>query len=266
MLCRWLGFRWFGAVLFTRLNGFDNSMRLIFVILIVLNALYAVYELFLVSDTPRQAVVTRVNSIKPFKLFDELNSDERTAFDVLLNPEHDPVQESVVSVPDVTESRQQCWQIGPIKDIFTKNQVQNRLQSHAIDIEFKQVERSEGLDYWVYLGPFLSQKAALRELRHLQFNKIDSFWISKGELRNAVSLGIFKSQQRAIALQQRYIAKGYDVQIKAIAQTVREYWAILKADDGLEERQGFKAFEKDFSSLETTKLLCKRLAKPIQFH
>jgi hypothetical protein len=241
-------------------------MRLIFVILVLLNALYAVYELLLVSDTPQEVVMTRIESIKPFKLFDELNSDERTAFDVLLNPELAPPQESVVAGPIVAETEQQCWQVGPIKDTLTKNQVQNRLQSHAIDTEFKQVERSEGLDYWVYLGPFLSQKQALRELKHLQFNKIDSFWISKGELKNAISLGIFKNQQRAIDLQQRYIAKGYDVQIKDIAQTVREHWAIVKVDKDLEERQVFKDFKKDFSSLQTTKLLCKRLAKPIQFH
>ncbi len=93
----------------------------------------------------------------------------------------------------------QCYLIGPLDQLSEISAVLARIESAGAFARKVSQSLVMAPMYWVYVGPYPSQAAALAELKKLHAQKIDAYLIAKGDLKNAVSLGVYENQDVAEA-------------------------------------------------------------------
>lgn len=230
------------------------------------NLVYVGIGLFLQHGTVVKVALPVGEDYQPFKLYSELGEKEHSALMALLRPSAVEKVDASETISVIDKQAELCWAIGPIGDELTKGQLQNRFDAAGIDVEFKALRNKTGEDYWVYLGPYSSKKEALRKLRQLQANQVDSFHISTGDLKNGISLGVFKNRARADQLQRKYISLGYGVKLKVVERFGSVFWAVGAQNAALTIDKVYENLHSDFSYLENRKLVCKTLANAESFH
>ena len=162
------------------------------------------------------------------------------------------------SLPQAEEGRDVCWLFGPM----SQRQVALDLKSRLAEVDYfssvveSQIEKAPG--YWVYYGPISAYQDSLAQLREFRRKNIDSFIITKEELKGSISLGVFDnidSAKRMLAIMKR---KGYDTRMAEIPRQDTEYWVSLTypSDSSLEQRFERYLAEQN-GSLEGRQIFCK---------
>lgn len=124
-----------------------------------------------------------------------------------------------------------CITLGPFGDSESADQVQQRLFSLGISSRQRADQNMQAIDYWVHIPPLSSRDSAIRLLRELQAQSIDSFVITQGELTNGISLGLFSKESSAESVSRRLMAAGYNVEIKPLSRVPEQWWLELDASD-----------------------------------
>lgn len=149
-----------------------------------------------------------------------------------------------------------CTMVGPFIQLLHAEYLEERLQAMEADAKIESIEVPDGLGYWVYLSPEVSEKEALRRLYELQAKKIDSYIIPNGELANGISLGIFNERSAAEARINEIRTHGYEAELREVARTISETWVVMpvteaekidpeiwidlmRQQSGLEKRQNY---------------------------
>ena len=125
-----------------------------------------------------------------------------------------------------------CWWVGPVDD----EEISERLLAlfASADISMDLVLRTVEInpEHWVYL-PTEGNQADIRRLsRTLRQQGIDNFPITDGPLAGSLSLGLFRSEERAEAYRERIAEQGYEASIYLRPAFTEQPWAAL-TDDGL---------------------------------
>lgn len=225
-------------------------MRWIFVLALMINAIYYFYERSVTS--PQKALDGSVVAVRdlgqPVLLLSERPELSR------------PPEEKSVSVA-VEEKPTLCWMLGPFSEQISAKQVLGRLEGLDIYFRLKAVEVQGKPDYWVYIPPYLSRKLAMSALSELQIKKIDSFLISSGEFENGISLGLFSGKDRAEKLLEKRKAQELAAKMAEKPRLYTEYWLI--SQEGEYEKFSEKLWQKIHAGnqeLERRKNFCNRLA------
>lgn len=122
---------------------------------------------------------------------------------------------------------QECLIVGPFANAVEVDELQQRLYALGIDSQERAEASNQQQDYWVHIPPLPSRDAAIRLLRELQAQKIDSFVITQGELANGISLGLFSRSESAKVVSRRLTNAGYGVAIKSLPRTPEQWWLEL---------------------------------------
>lgn len=120
-----------------------------------------------------------------------------------------------------------CVRIGPVPGSRQAQALADRLRAEALQPQSLWRETESGADYWVYLPARPSPRATTRVLRELQANGMDSYVFSEGELKGAISLGVYGSQEAAREQRQRFERLGYEASVAAMTRKRREYWLLV---------------------------------------
>lgn len=139
-------------------------------------------------------------------------------------PNHAPPPKLALATPQV------CQVVGPFLDMPKARSFASELKSEGINSELMEKEVVIESKFWVYLSPMSTKTDALRRLKQLQSKKVDSFLISRGELKNGISLGIFSSLDSANGLLARLDAAGIGAQLKKIGKSQLQFWVRVEAD------------------------------------
>lgn len=186
-------------------------MRWIFLGLLIINAMYFVWSR---QDFTRSTVdvetVVLLNSPDQVKLVSEVPKLQEQ----LNKTEQQQVQVEMMLLGGFVE-----------KQITEK--LQQRLVSLDIQSKIIVLESEVDLEYWVYLAPLASRQAAVRQLKEMQARQIDGYLITKGELANGVSLGMFAREDSAHSVAERLKEAGYEPSVRTIERTQRLYWIIV---------------------------------------
>jgi len=78
--------------------------------------------------------------------------------------------------------------------------------------------------YWVFIPPYPSRARARVKLKELQSDGFDSFIVTKGVNRNAISLGIFKHKNEAKQHLADLEGKIGDIELGSRVRTKTKYW------------------------------------------
>lgn len=152
-----------------------------------------------------------------------------------------------------------CTKIGAFSTRESAQVVRHRLMALSIRSSLEKETVSEANDYLVYLPSQGSWEEASRLVRVLRAKSIDSFVMTgKGNLENAISLGLFSRRSLAEELMRRRIKDGYDARIRENKHTeVDYYWVALNGNNsGLLGETLWMGLKARYPSLQQVNKLC----------
>lgn len=229
-------------------------MKVLFFVFLTLNIAYAAWNLIMSPHAPdlRQVFAekhsTKTSPSKPRQIIQEFKEGEPST--------------GQSADPNVNNnSAATCWMLGPFEDESTARTLQQRLLALEVDLQLKALATPVAPDYWVYIEPQMSRKAALRLLRELQASQIDSFIIGEGELENGISLGFFPDEKSARKVQRARAEDGYAVKIKSVVRSAEELWVVLQVSEynKLEPNQ-WQKLQRELGKWQQRQNYCKLIA------
>lgn len=230
-------------------------MQWVFIILLMLNGIYYMWQQNLADSGYEQqkaelgaARVSNNSLVLLTEIPDETHRENEPEVDVTIDalPERD--------VP-------MCWLVGPFEEVDQGKAFAARMA--ALDIVssliVKEVESPP--DYWVHIPPRATEEAALALLRELKASKIDSFLITKGELENGISLGLFSREHRAQAVYDQRKAQGYAVEVQVVTRQETQIWLVSdQGGAGEMSDEHWEMIKKEESGLKRHKNYCNKIA------
>lgn len=118
-----------------------------------------------------------------------------------------------------------CFSIGPFAEENVANKAMAFLQQQGMATELRTEWHNEFFGYWVYLPPFPNREAALAVTRELKLHGIDDFFIVLASAKqNAISLGVYRNHETALALQKRLQSMDFKAELEKRMQNRPEFW------------------------------------------
>ena len=230
-------------------------MRVLFFVLLTLNIAYAAWNLLLSPHAPdlRKSLLelssTTTSKSKPRQIIQQFEGGSAA------------VTQQATDANENDNSAATCWMLGPFDDENTARTLRERLVALDVDLQLKKLATPVAPDYWVYIEPQMSRKAALRLLRELQASQIDSFIVGEGELENGISLGFFPDEKSARKIQRARTEDGYSAKIKSVVRSAEELWAVLQVDeyDKLDANQ-WQKLRRELGKWQQRQNYCKLIA------
>lgn len=240
-------------------------MRWVFIVLLMLNGIYYTWQHNLADSGYEQQKVevgaarASNNSLvllaeAPNDIHRENESEVDTTIDVLPK-----VGTTIGTLPE--DDMPMCWMVGPFDEADQGKAFAARMA--ALDIMSSVVTKEvEGPpDYWVHIPSRATRDAALALLRELKARKIDSFLISKGELENGISLGLFSREHRAQAVYDQRKAQGYAVEVQVVPRQKTQIWLVSdQGGAGKMSDEHWEMIKKEESGLKRHKNYCNKIA------
>lgn len=118
-----------------------------------------------------------------------------------------------------------CFSLGPFTHKESFNKAKQRLSQEGIEV-FSRVSSDSVRDgYWVMLPVAASRNQAVLQIQKLKQSGVkDYFLVAAGEMKNAVSLGVFSKPTLAKHRLDELEKLGFRAKIKKIALPNRVYW------------------------------------------
>ena len=122
--------------------------------------------------------------------------------------------------PTPTETAQQvavattCAVIGPVSDEAQAQALLSALQQDGFTAKIHETEESRESGYWVLIPAAADSAAAKQNEEKLKAAGIDDLWrFRKGELKHAISLGLYDRRPGAEVWAKKVKAKGFEVTV-----------------------------------------------------
>jgi len=163
------------------------------------------------------------------------------------------------SAPSKGKKYAACYSLGPFEKFPQLKSVSGQLQELDADISQRKESEQVVLGHWVFLPSFPSWQDARKKVQELEQKGIkDIFILGRGEMKNAVSLGLFKHESSA----ERRLAQLKKIGIKPNVETQQTTKEIIWLDINVESaNQSVPAtlanIVKDNSDLQVINRSCK---------
>ena len=221
-------------------------MRWIFLTLVLLNMLFAALELY-AGIGGQGSEVGRYNVVEG-------------GARLLLLSESDASHAGVAS-SNSESTEQLCLLAGPLIERADAKRLIAELQRLEVAAEIVVQTITKAPNYWVYLEPYETRKAAIAKLKALQLAKVDSYLITQGELANGISLGVFENIDSARRMLERRQGQGYDVKIRELGKKNFEYWVSVAGGYSAElDKKVTKIMDGLEMSFGKRQIFCKSVA------
>lgn len=219
-------------------------MKWVFLLLVLANAGFVAWQGFAAADKrTEQASIYAPPVSERIYLIGELRPDDGDVAElseVVTAPEPEPVQAMVDELDQVVAAavlQQNENGQKPAEDLLCpvlvlerdadRREVSQALRANNLD--FSQNETSGKRDkYWLYISAPATTAKAQDIVAQLKLKRIDSYVISRGDMKNRISLGLFSSKERAQQAQQAIAQRsGMTVNIYEHQRTVALYELLL---------------------------------------
>lgn len=154
-----------------------------------------------------------------------------------LKPESEPspaAEEISKAPPPVVMA---CFTLGPFKNEAAAGQMYKALLPLDIMVEQRLSERRIPKNYWVYLPPQKNYAEARRKVESLLKKGLDDMFImGDGEMKNAISLGLFKRKSTATARFNQVHRMNSSTVMKTQYRVITEKWLDIKLDSTQTEK------------------------------
>ncbi|VAW70692.1 hypothetical protein MNBD_GAMMA10-2361 [hydrothermal vent metagenome] len=223
-------------------------MRLLLIIIIALNVLYASWEYLrpVVGSSAPAALPDNLNRLELLneRKQDQPSDDVLASAPALANLSEEVEGEgSSVGVENAGEEEKRpepqsqlassaCYTLGPFKNEDIMQQLRESLAEHVVEVEVRKRQQLEKHRYWVYLPGLQNRKASQAMSKKLRSKGIKDFYIVlSGKNKHSISLGHYREPNHANRRVKRVIALGFEAEIDVIYREYDIYWLDYKVDE-----------------------------------
>lgn len=179
---------------------------------------------------------------------------------VVVTMADDAVPETDLALPAAREPEPlepepapRCWLAGPVANDALSEQLTVAFAAAGVSMDLVLQTTEVSPDNWVYL-PTSGEQADVRRLsRELRQGGMDNFPITDGPLAGSLSMGLFRSEERAIAVRDTLRSRGYQADIFKRPAFAEQPWISL--DDRARVALDWPALEGNLPGYEALRLL-----------
>ncbi|MGR8920428.1 MAG: hypothetical protein ACU85V_12480 [Gammaproteobacteria bacterium] len=136
----------------------------------------------------------------------------------------DPVPAGFSEVYDHVDRADVCVDVGPFPDISTRDAFRDWIRDYVAELNMRVEQVRERQFFWVYLEP-TTDEAAQAQMSSLERKGVtDIMLIRRGDLKNAISLGLFRSQDSVNRRLAEMSEKGYQPVVVPRFRAKDHYW------------------------------------------
>jgi len=133
----------------------------------------------------------------------------------------------------------ECFMLGPLPTLLAQQRAEDRLRPAARRIRSRQTVTDRDRGWWVYL-PAGTRSEALRLTRNLAEQGLEDFFVvTRGDMENVVSVGLYERIDNARARQRQVRAAGFDAQLEIRRESVPQFWVDYEAEPGVDSAWRF---------------------------
>lgn len=178
-----------------------------------------------------------------------------------ITPERPKAQPPQMPRPQAPSLRV-CARVGPFENEAARNAILKRLGEAGLKAISEPPEANSVRQYWVLLPPADSRRRALQTLRELQARKVDSYLIASGDMRNAISLGLFSREELARGVQEKIREAGYPAEIQPKDKPETRFWVQVIAEQPFENAgKLLDSLVSDQSGIKISNTSCEMFAQ-----
>ena len=124
-----------------------------------------------------------------------------------------------------------CHSLGPFPDPAAARVLADRLSSSGVETVLRNRDTEVSGGWWVYLGPERSRQAAQALTPRLAAGGLDEYYIvPSGDMRNAISLGVFRERGRAEYQAAEARRLGFEPSVRERLVTETAFWLDFEAE------------------------------------
>jgi len=219
-------------------------MKWFFILLLLLNVVYFGWELdreTAIAISKNRSVPAVPVSGQQLQLLSEIqtlpglrNNDsgmETMAADGMV-PELITIDDLVSELPEIMlvdtgdmVPAKSCLRFGPVPKEEMLRELYQWFLSRNVSPQVQYTEEEGARLFWIYLDPQDSRENALAVLDQMQSRGIDDYrLINRGDLENAISLGLYSSRQAVDTRLQELEEKGFVPVVVPYTDVERMYW------------------------------------------
>ncbi|PRB79462.1 hypothetical protein [Pseudomonas sp. MYb185] len=204
-------------------------MKYVFLSLLLLNILYALWQLQGRPDDGQEPVAISSPAAE-------------------VTPVESPV---VQGEPQPRSAAALCVRLGQFETMGEAEQLRQRLLALDIASQVQPREVVSGTDYWLVMPVVGGERHAVIQLSALQEQGIDSFLITRGELAGQLSLGVFSREEYAQLRQEQLRELGHEVHLHAMSKKDQQFVVeVSSAARRLVDQAMLSRLRADFPSLQ----------------
>lgn len=151
------------------------------------------------------------------------------------------------------EPQPRCWLVGPVDNDALSEQLTVAFAAAGVSMDLVLQTTEVSPDNWVHLPTSGEQADVRRMSRELRQAGFDNFPINNGPLAGSLSMGLFRSEQRAIAMRDTLRGMGYEADIYERQAFAEQPWITL--DEGERVALDWPAVEGELPGYEDLRLL-----------
>jgi cell division protein FtsN len=176
-----------------------------------------------VAENLAKPVLSSANDVQSQPQVEAQNVAEmKTPVEARLEPE----PQQIAAVPP------SCFVLGPFDIRLNADRALTKLKEHGADSKMRTTEERDRLRYWIY-APTETLAAARKTIDKLKKKGIkDLYLIRDGEKKNAVSLGLYRSESSADKRLSKLKKLGFNPKIEKHYRIRNLYWLDVELTDG----------------------------------
>ncbi len=125
-----------------------------------------------------------------------------------------------------------CFRYGPIPDEQMVRGLYDWFRSRNVDANIQYTEEQQREMFWIYMAPQQSRESALAIIQDMESKGIGDFrLISRGDLENAISLGLYSSRDSVNNRLKELNEQGYVPVVVPYSNITRIYWLDTRISD-----------------------------------
>ncbi len=151
-----------------------------------------------------------------------------------------------------------CGTLGEFEKRSQAELVSVRILAQGGKTEITSETSNEQAGYWVLVPPQKDRAAAINIVKQLEEAGVSDLWrFTSGELAHAISLGLFRDQERAQARSDKINEMGFESEVRPRFRENTRYWLNYRYLDPSSFRDGYwRELKANFPDLERSQKPC----------
>lgn len=135
--------------------------------------------------------------------------------------------------------QENCFSVGPLSSLLALQRAEDRLRASARQVRSRQSLSDRDRGWWVFL-PAGTRTEAMALTRQLAEDGQDDFFVvTRGDMENVVSVGLYENIDNARARQHQMISRGFQAELEIRRESTPQFWVDYRAEPGLDSAWRF---------------------------